>query len=174
MVDKETKISPPWERPCPDSEKFSCPEGETFPCFYRKDGLCTFWKQAWAIPAAWEKVFDGDPDKDEALRAIDTFREPCLTEMEERDLACAGVPFSIGDTLAWMREGCYVGFKRVIPITWAQLTEEWYADNVQPFKLLRRVKRRLLDRFSWWRHGIWRWWRLRRYHAGGVSVDIDF
>ena len=203
MVDTETKISPPWERPCPDSLKISCPdaavpEGKTVHCFYRKDGICTFWEQAWAIPAAWEKVFDGDPDKDQALRAIDTFREPCLIEMEKRDEACAGfhIPFEkgwqdcencnnslcpyegqrfyIGDELAWMREGYYVGFNRVIPITWAQLAEEWYADNAQPFKLLRRVMRRLTDKLSWWRHGIWRWWYLRHHKAGGVEVDLDF
>jgi uncharacterized protein YbdZ (MbtH family) len=100
---------------------------ETFPCFYRKDGLCSFWEQAEAIPAAWEKVFKEDPDGD-ALRVIDTFREPCLVEMENRDKACAGFhipfekgwidcekcneslclyvgkPFSIGDVLAWMSE----------------------------------------------------------------------
>ena len=128
MVDKETKISPPWESPCPDSKKFSCPERKTFPCFYRKDGICTFYEQAWAIPAAWEKVFPDDPDVDGVLRDIDTFHEPCLIEGKKRDEACArfhtrfeqgltdcekcnnslcsyaGVPFSIGDTLAWMRD----------------------------------------------------------------------
>ncbi|MBA7569650.1 hypothetical protein ES708_11391 [subsurface metagenome] len=185
MVDKETKISPPWESPCPDSEKFSCPEadapeGKAFHCFYRKDGLCTFWEQAWAIPAAWEKVFPDDPDDDSALRDIDTFREPCLTEMEKRDEACAGfhIPFEkgwlkceecneslcpyegqrfyIGDELAWMRE---------LPVS---------GHNVRSFMLLRRVMRRLTDRFFWWRHGIWRWWRLRRHTTGRAKLDLDF
>lgn len=79
-----------------------------------------------AIPAAWGKAFPNDPNDD--LRDIDTFREPCLIEMEKRDFACAGFhipfekgwqdcencnnslcpyegrPFSIGDELAWMRE----------------------------------------------------------------------
>jgi len=49
---------------------------ETFSCFYRKDGLCTFWEQAEAIPAAWEKVFDDHPDDYAALMDIDTFRAP--------------------------------------------------------------------------------------------------
>ena len=101
---------------------------ETFSCFYRKGGFCTFWEQTEAIPAAWERVFDDDPNDHSALRVIDTFREPCLIEMEKRDEACAGFripfekgwidcekcdnslcpyagkPFSIGDELAWMRE----------------------------------------------------------------------
>ena len=95
MVDKETKISPPWESPCPDA---AAPEGKTSHCFYRKDSICTFWEQAWAIPAAWQKVFDWEPDDDEALRDIDTFREPCLIETEKRDFACAGFhsPFEKG------------------------------------------------------------------------------
>jgi len=70
---------------------------ETFPCFYRKDGLCTFWEQAEAIPAAWEKVFPGDPAWDD-FRAIDTFREPCLELIEERKRHCASfhIPFEKG------------------------------------------------------------------------------
>jgi len=104
--------------------KFKC--GEKMPCFYRKDGLCTFWEQAEATPAAWEKVFPGNPAWDN-FRAIDTFREPCLIEMEKRDNTCAsfkipfeegwlgcegcnetlcayaGEPFRIGDNLRWMR-----------------------------------------------------------------------
>lgn len=104
--------------------QIKCPQ--SFPCFYRKDGICTFWEQAEAIPAAWEKVFPDDSDND--LRAIDTFREPCLTELEKRENACAsfkipfeqgwlgcekcnetlcsyaGETFRIGDEFVWMRE----------------------------------------------------------------------
>ncbi|MBA7687188.1 hypothetical protein ES703_95648 [subsurface metagenome] len=163
---------------------------ETFSCFYRKDGLCTFWEQAEAIPAAWEKVFDEDPDDDAALRDIDTFREPCLIEMEKRDFACAGfhIPFEkgwqdcencnnslcpyegqrfyIGDELAWMRD---------LPVS--------AHHNVRLFTLLKVLKplsamilvfkRRLTDKLSWWRHGVWCWWRNWR-HTPGKTIDMDF
>lgn len=170
---------------------------ETFSCFYRKDGLCTFWEQAEAIPAVWEKVFDEDPDDDEALRDIDTFREPCLIEMEKRDFACAGfhIPFEkgwqdcencnnslclyerrrfyIGDELAWMRALPVSGHNsRPFPLPKALML---LAAMILVFRRgKRRVMRRLTDKFFWWRHGIWRWWYLRHHKAGGVEVDLDF
>jgi len=152
---------------------------ETFPCFYRKEGLCAFWEEAEAIPAAWEKVFPDDPAWDD-FRAIDTFREPCLTEMEKRDEACAGFhipfekgwqdcencnnslcpyegrPFSIGDELIWMKS---------LPVS---------GHNARAFMLLRRVMRRLTDRFFWWRHGVWCWWWHRHHPTGRVGVSFDF
>jgi hypothetical protein len=101
-----------------------CPSN--YPCFYRRSTRCTFWEQAEAIPAVWEKVFPDDPDWD--LRVIDTFREPCLWLAEERRKSCAGFiipggkgwleceeckeslckymgePFRVGDVLWWMRD----------------------------------------------------------------------
>ncbi len=99
---------------------------DTFYCCYRQDSRCTFWEQAEAVPAVWEKVFPEDPDYD--LVVIDTFREPCLVKDEERWDRCAsfhiweepgwvqcetcseslcsymGGPFEIGDVLGWMKE----------------------------------------------------------------------
>jgi hypothetical protein len=69
---------------------------ETFPCFYRQDDLRTFWDQAEAIPAAWEKVSPDNPGDE--LRVINTFRRLCLTLIEEREFYCAGfhLPYEQG------------------------------------------------------------------------------
>jgi hypothetical protein len=99
---------------------------EHFPCLYRENYCCTFWKQVEKIPAVWEKVFPGDPECD--LQVIDTFREPCLELDEERGECCEVFnipgdpkwlkceecqeslcryieqPFEVGDTLRWMRK----------------------------------------------------------------------
>lgn len=53
----------------------------TFPCFYRKNNLCTYWIQ---LEAILEIFAEGDPQKRDSYQSmIDTDREPCLELNEE-------------------------------------------------------------------------------------------
>ena len=53
----------------------------TFPCSYRKDGLCTFWKQVEAMLDFWAGRDPGNRGCYQSV--VDTLREPCFELDEE-------------------------------------------------------------------------------------------
>ena len=63
------------------TENIKHPCWATFPCFYRKNNLCTYWIQTEAI---FEKFAKSDPQNRNCYQnMIDTDREPCLELNEE-------------------------------------------------------------------------------------------